>query len=157
MANSWSVYFVLNFAHFYLRFQRVESIHECAAYPVNGSFMQMCPGDGCEGKVQIHRELNPKSEKTRTHNNRCCVSAQYSVYFFFCSCALCTVPWPASWFALVKKFTYFVVFSLHTNKKMLLAKPHRENTQKNSKVRFVFRVIPFTSVSFFHAFRLCFH
>lgn len=63
MANSWSVHFVLYFVHFYLRFQRVESIHECAAYPVNGIFMQICPGDGCVGKVEIHQELNSNERK----------------------------------------------------------------------------------------------
>lgn len=93
-----------------------------------------------------------KRAKTHVHIIIVVVSLHNILFIFFCSCALCTVPWPASWFALVKKFTYFVVFSLHTNKKMLLAKkPQRENTQKNSKVRFVFPVIPFASVSFFHS------
>lgn len=99
-----------------------------------------------------------KFKRAKRHVHIIIVVVSLHNVYFFCSCAPCTVPWPASWFALVKKFTYFVVFSLHTNKKMLLAKNRIEKIHRKI-VKFVlfFQSSLSPLFLFFHAFRLCFH
>lgn len=97
-----------------------------------------------------------KRAKTHVHIIIVVVSLHNILFIFFCSCALCTVPWPASWFALVKKFTYFVVFSLHTNKKMLLAKNRNEKMHKKI-LKFVLFSQSSLSPLFLFFIPFCFH